>query len=75
LCINQKALHDARESNDVVLCQEILQKAFRTDVRPIVNEMRRLGGGAIDPIMTYRKLQVRQQLVQKRGSTSRASGL
>ncbi len=75
LCINQKALYDARESNDVVLCQEILQKAFRTDVRPIVNEMRRLGGGAIDPIMTFRKLQVRQQLVQKRGSTSRASGL
>ena len=57
-------MHDARESNDVVL-KEILQKAFRTDVRPVVNEMRRLGGGAIDPIMTYRKLQVRQQLVQK----------
>jgi hypothetical protein len=36
LLVDDKALDEARESNDVVRAQEILQQAFRTDVRSVV---------------------------------------
>ncbi|HEY0769663.1 MAG TPA: TIM barrel protein, partial [Sphingobacteriaceae bacterium] len=35
LLVDKNALEEARQENDVVRCQEILQNTFRTDVRPI----------------------------------------
>ena len=35
LLVNQKELLRAQQENDVVGCQEILQDAYRTDVRPL----------------------------------------
>src|SRR5699024_10009563 len=49
LLIDRKKLEEARDSNDAVQAQEILQNAFRTDVRPILAEARLKAGGAIDP--------------------------
>src|SRR4029078_9121174 len=40
LLVNSKALSQAQDNNDVVKAQEILQHAFRTDVRPLVAEAR-----------------------------------
>ena len=46
LLIDRKKLTDAQNNNDVVTAQEILQHAFRTDVRALVAEARlRTGGG------------------------------
>jgi len=75
LLIDRKALDIARQESDVVRCQEILQTAYRTDVRPLLAEARRLSGGAIDPIGFYRKMNVRKNLVSERGMHSIASGL
>lgn len=75
LLIDQKALQNAQENNDVVLCQEILHQAYRTDVRPLLQQARINAGGAIDPIQAYRDFDVRKQLIQERGKHSKASGL
>lgn len=40
LSVNRHALEDAQANNDVARAQEILQNAFRTDVRAIVAEAR-----------------------------------
>ena len=75
LMVDDKQLDAAREANDVVAAQDILQKAFRTDVRSIVAEARRRSGAAIDPLATYRTLKVRETLVRERGASNKATGL
>ena len=75
LLIDQDALKAAQEANDVSLCQEILQDAYRTDVRPLIREARLKTGGAINPIDAYRKLEVREHLIQERGKNTIATGL
>ncbi len=75
LLVDDHALEEARMHNDVVKCQEILQNAFRTDVRAIVAEARLRNGASIDPLGLYRKLNVRGELIKERGNTSKATGL
>jgi L-rhamnose isomerase/sugar isomerase len=75
LLINHKELELAREQNDVVLAQEILQRAFRTDVRLLVAEARLRAGGALDPLRVFREAGVREKLVKERGSKLFATGL
>lgn len=75
LLVDRAALEDARNNNDVVKAQEILQDAFRTDVRPLVAEARRRAGGALDPVGVFRALRVREALIAERGSTTVATGL
>ena len=40
LLVNQVSLRMAQEENDAVQCQEILQDAYRTDVRPLLQQAR-----------------------------------
>ena len=75
LLINSKTLREARQDNDVVKAQEILQDAFRTDVRPLVAEARLRAGAALDPIALFRKERVREQLIKNRGAKTVATGL
>ena len=75
LLVDRSALEDARDANDVAQAQEILQDAFRTDVRPLVAEARRRAGGALQPLALYRQLNVRQQLIGERGAKTIATGL
>ena len=73
--IDQKALRDAQQAQDVVACQEILQDAYRTDVRPLIQKARQMNGAAIHPLQAYRSLEVRRKLTESRGRESRATGL
>lgn len=75
LLIDQTELKAAQLNNDVVKCQEILQDAFRTDVRPLLAEARLKAGGALSPINAYRALDVRNQLIDERGKHTVATGL
>ena len=75
LLIDQKALKAAQLDNDVVKCQEILQGAYRTDVRPLIEKARLNRGGVISPIDAYRALGVRGQLIKERGKNTVATGL
>ena len=75
LLINTQALKAAQQNNDVALAQEILQQAYRTDVRPLIAEASLQAGGSIDPIGAYRKLDVRNNLIKERGLKTVATGL
>lgn len=75
LLIDQSALEAARQSNDVTVAQEILQAAYRTDVRPLLAEARLRSGGALDPLAAFRSMGVRSRLVSDRGSSVKATGL
>jgi L-rhamnose isomerase/sugar isomerase len=75
LLVDTKALGAAQEGNDTVAAQEALQKAYRTDVRPLVAEARRRTGGAIQPLQLFRQLKVREHLVKERGEKTVATGL
>lgn len=75
LLVDRKALKIAQDENDVVRCQEILQDAFRTDVRAIVAEARLRSGGALNPLQVFRNLKVREQLIGERGAATMATGL
>jgi L-rhamnose isomerase/sugar isomerase len=75
LLIDQKALREAQQQHDIVLCQEILQNAFLTDVRPLLQKARISSGGALNPLETYRLQEVRKKLVAERGKNSMATGL
>jgi L-rhamnose isomerase/sugar isomerase len=75
LLIDQDELKAAQLDNDVVKCQEILQGAYRTDVRPLIERARLNLGGVISPINAYRSLDVRNQLIKERGRDTVATGL
>lgn len=75
LLIDQKELAAARNNNDVVTAQEILQQAYRTDVRPLVAEARSRAGGALKPIEFFRQQKVRERLIKERGMKTVATGL
>ncbi|HEV8513799.1 MAG TPA: sugar isomerase [Cyclobacteriaceae bacterium] len=73
--VDQKKLADAQAQNDVALSQEILQDAYRTDVRPLLAEARLQSGAALNPISVFRENETRKKLISERGSTTIATGL
>jgi L-rhamnose isomerase / sugar isomerase len=75
LLVDRKALEVAQHENDVVTAQEILQKAYRTDVRTILAEARLQSGAALNPMSAFRDLKIRQELINQRGSSTVATGL
>lgn len=75
LLIDRSDLEKARENNDPTWAQEILQDAYRVDVRPILAEARKQSGGALNPLELYRKLKVRPQLIKERGDKTISTGL
>ena len=75
LLVDAKKLDAARQGNDVVTAQEILQNAYRTDVRPLVAEARLRSGAALKPIDFYRSNKVRESLIKERGLKTVATGL
>jgi L-rhamnose isomerase/sugar isomerase len=75
LLVDRNALRAAQQDNDVVLCQEIIQYAYRTDVRPLLAEARLRNGGVLHPLKAFRQWDVRKHLVETRGKESVASGL
>ena len=75
LLVDTKTLEAARQNNDVTLAQEILQEAYRTDVRPLVAEARLRAGGVLQPLQALRQMRVRENLIKERGLKTVATGL
>lgn len=75
LLVDHQALEEARQNNDVTRAQELLQYAYRTDVRPLLQEARLQSGGAIDPVHAFRTIGVREKLIKERGHRVQATGL
>jgi L-rhamnose isomerase/sugar isomerase len=75
LLVDRAALKEAQRKNDVTACQELLQNAFRTDLRPLIAEARLRAGGALRPLQLFRDNNVRAKLIKERGSKTIATGL
>ena len=75
LLVDTKALETAQLANDVARTQEILQDAYRVDVRALVAEARLRAGAALEPLKLYRQLKVRENLIKERGLKTVATGL
>jgi L-rhamnose isomerase / sugar isomerase len=75
LLMDRKKLQVAQEQNDVAMAQQILQDAYRTDVRPLLAEARLRSGAALEPLSLFRSLKMREQLVKHRGTRTVATGL
>lgn len=75
LVVDRVALKEAQELNDVARAQEVLQDAFRTDLRPLIAESRRVLGGTIDPVGAFRHFDIRNRLIKTRGHDSTSTGL
>ncbi|CAL1520110.1 TIM barrel protein [Chitinophaga sp. MM2321] len=75
LLVDRAQLTAAQNNHDTALAQELLQQAYRTDVRPLVAEARLRAGGALDPLAIFRSEKVRDSLVKERGKTAVATGL
>lgn len=75
LIVDREALQACRDANDVSQAQDILQDAYRSDLRPLLREARLREGGVIEPLTSYRELKVRQALIDTRGVNTVATGL
>jgi len=75
LLVDAQGLKAAQNNLDTVKCQEILQAAFRIDVRTIVAEARLRAGAALDPLHLYRAANIRANLIKARGEKTIATGL
>jgi L-rhamnose isomerase/sugar isomerase len=75
LAVDRAMLHDAQESNDVMLAFQALRHGYRTDVAPILAHARLAAGGAIDPITSYRASHWREQAAHTRRRLGPGAGI
>lgn len=75
LIIDRPALEKAQAENDATQAQEILQHAYRTDVRPLLAQARLLSGAALNPLSFYREQKIRKELIKQRGEKTFSTGL
>jgi L-rhamnose isomerase / sugar isomerase len=68
LLVDRVALEEYQQGNDVLMAEMVLQRAFSTDVGPIVAEARRRGGGALDPVATFRASGYRAAMADERAA-------
>lgn len=75
LCIDRDDLASAQQDNDPARAAEVLHRAYRTDVRPLVAEARRRNGAALDPLAAFRAVGYRAATIAERGHDAVATGL
>ena len=75
LLVDRGALTALQEENDAAGAAELIHRAFRTDVSPLVAEARRRNGAAIAPLAAFRASGYRAAAVAERGSGVVATGL
>ena len=74
LLVDRTALASHQDKNDALMAAQTLKRAFTTDVAPILAKARSEGGGAIDPIATYRASRYRAEVAKKRPAVTGSSG-
>ena len=66
LLVDQKALTDARASQDVVKAEEIVRGAFMTDTRPLIGMIREQLGAEPDALAAFRASGYEKQVGEER---------
>ena len=68
--VRHDALAEHQASGDVLMAERTLKQAYETDVRPLVAEVRRRKGGALDPVATFRASGYRARKSTERSALS-----
>ncbi|NBC16822.1 MAG: L-rhamnose catabolism isomerase [Bacteroidetes bacterium] len=66
LLVDREALATYQATNDVLMAERTLKRAYQTDVTPILAEARKRADGAIDPVEVFRAAGYRQAKVDER---------
>ncbi|MHA1285271.1 MAG: TIM barrel protein [Promethearchaeota archaeon] len=64
LTINLEELKKAQEKGDIVKAEELLKKAFFTDVKPLLSYYRELHEIPIDPLKSYQNSDIKRKISQ-----------
>jgi L-rhamnose isomerase / sugar isomerase len=68
--VDHEELASHQASGDVIMAERTLKRAYETDVRPLVAEVRRRRGGTLDPVVAFRASGYRAQKVRERPLTA-----
>ena len=74
LLVDRQTLAACQEENDALMATQVLKKAFRTDVEPILASARLRAGGAIDPVAAYRASGYRRNVASERPAVASGGG-
>ena len=74
LLVDRAALDAAQQANDALAATQLLQRAFQTDVTPILQRLRLEAGAAIDPIAVYRASGYRARMAAQRPAALAGGG-
>ena len=74
LHVDRERLADAQARGDVLEAHRTLADAFRTDVRPLLEEFRRANGLPLDPIKEHRKSGYQEKIAAVRGTAAAGGG-
>lgn len=67
LLVDRESLKEAQQAGDVVMAEEILLDAYRTDVRPLLASIREEMGVPINPLEAYRNSGYSSKIAEERG--------
>jgi L-rhamnose isomerase/sugar isomerase len=74
LLVDRQALYQAQQAGDVLQAHRTLLDGFKTDVRPLLIELREEMGLPIDPIATHRSSGYQDKVAQVRGTAAGGGG-
>jgi L-rhamnose isomerase/sugar isomerase len=74
LLVPRQKLAEAQANGDVLGAHEILNRAFKTDVRPLLEQVRRELGAPVDPLAAYRASGYEEKIARERGKASQTGG-
>lgn len=74
MCINQKDLADAQNAGEVLAAHNIINDAYRIDVRPLLVQVREEMGVPADPIAAYRASGYEEKIAKERGVADASGG-
>ncbi|MDB5044865.1 MAG: Rhamnose isomerase related protein, partial [Deinococcus sp.] len=74
LLIDRDLLQEAQAAGDVLAAHRVLADAFKTDVRPLLTELRAEQGLSADPIKAHRQSGYQAKVAQERGTQSGGGG-
>jgi L-rhamnose isomerase / sugar isomerase len=75
MCVDRKALAEAQRSEDTVAAEEVLQGAFRMDVTPLLQSVRKKLKAPMDPLAAFRESGYEQAAAKDRIAKRDALGL
>lgn len=74
LIVDRSVLKDFQQDNDALMASNTLKQAYRTDVEPLLAMVRMEGGGAIDPVATFRQSGYRGKIAGERPAVTGQGG-